>query len=355
MKINVIFLSLLSAVASVSAHGVIAEVIFPNPNGSGTTTRKVPLPGQGGANNSPIRSVSSQDPNYGTDNPAITCGPDSKAGTQVAEVAPGAEMSFVWKDASGGPWPHNIGPIITYMASCGNQNCNEINDPADLKWFKTEQLGRKRNSPNWFQDDIKNGDPSTATIPKNLAPGNYMIRHEIIALHIATTIRKAEFYPGCVAVRVTGSGTGVPKASDLVSFPGAYKDNDPGIFTPNIFDANVEYEFPGPEIADLAPANGGANARSLATTGGANANLEERSNQDGDALKPRRFSRIMKRLLNAEQRSSGSAEPKPIEKRSTTPPSTDKGSDTIMVPRRYSRIMKRLVDDLAKNGQLPPL
>ncbi|KAF9040033.1 glycoside hydrolase, partial [Panaeolus papilionaceus] len=201
---------------------------------------------------SPIRSVSSQDPNYGTSNPAITCGPDSKAGKEVAEVAPGAEMSFVWKDASGGPWPHNIGPILTYMASCGNQNCNQIGDPANLKWFKIEQVGRKGNSDEWVQNDVKDGAPSTATIPENLAPGNYMVRHEIIALHIATERGKAEFYPGCVAVKVTGTGTGVPNASDLVSFPGAYKDSDPGIFTPDIFNANVKYVFPGPKIATLA-------------------------------------------------------------------------------------------------------
>lgn len=86
------------------------------------------------------------------------------------------------------------------------------------------------------------------TLPTNIEPGDYLIRHEvcrtsptvfhclhhtqIIALHVATTLGGAEFYPSCTQVRIGGSGSGVP--SSTVSFPGAYQDTDPGIFDPDV-------------------------------------------------------------------------------------------------------------------------
>ena len=59
-----------------------------------------------------------------------------------------------------------------------------------------------------------------------------MLRHEIIALHLATSLGGAEFYPSCTQLRVGGSGSGTP--NQTVSFPGAYKDTDPGIFDANV-------------------------------------------------------------------------------------------------------------------------
>ena len=70
------------------------------------------------------------------------------------------------------------------------------------------------------------------TLPDNIAPGDYLIRHEIIALHLATSVGGAEFYPSCTQVRIGGSGTGTPNGT--VSFPGAYSDTDPGIFDPTV-------------------------------------------------------------------------------------------------------------------------
>ena len=95
-----------------------------------------------------------------------------------------------------------------------------------------------------------NGGSLTLALPDNLKAGDYLVRHEvccslssttvsvltityqIIALHLATSKGGAEFYPSCTQIRVGGSGTGVAK--DTVSFPGAYSDNDPGIFDPTV-------------------------------------------------------------------------------------------------------------------------
>ena len=51
-------------------------------------------------------------------------------------------------------WPHNIGPLMTYMASCGNTPCTDF-DPSGAKWFKIDELGLKPDgSGDWFQNDI---------------------------------------------------------------------------------------------------------------------------------------------------------------------------------------------------------
>ena len=79
-----------------------------------------------------------------------------------------------------------------------------------------------------------NGDAFTIKLPENLTPGDYLIRHEIIALQIAVSVGGAEFYPSCSQLRVGGSQSGAPSSSDLVSLPGAYSDTDPGIYDPSV-------------------------------------------------------------------------------------------------------------------------
>lgn len=160
------------------------------------------------------------------------------------------------------------------------------------------------------------GGVATATIPSNLAPGNYLLRHEIIALHLATSFNGAEFYPGCAQLRVGGSQTGVPSASDLVSLPGAYSDNDPGIFDPTVFDNNAKYVFPGPAIASFisgTPSSGGGSSATPTSSSGPtptstkaptkSCKIKKRAAaSDGQNLvvrRPRHISRIMRRLAES--------------------------------------------------------
>lgn len=66
----------------------------------------------------------------------------------------------------------------------------------------------------------------TSTIPSNLAPGNYLIRHELLALHQANT---PQFYPECAQLVVTGSGTVSAPADHLYSIPAYASASDPGV------------------------------------------------------------------------------------------------------------------------------
>ena len=67
------------------------------------------------------------------------------------------------------------------------------------------------------------------TIPSCLAPGFYLVRHEIIALHSAWAFGEAQFYPSCHQLRVISTGSEVPTVG-LVAIPGVYSANDTGIY-----------------------------------------------------------------------------------------------------------------------------
>lgn len=83
-------------------------------------------------------------------------------------------------------------------------------------------------------------------LPQALPSGDYLVRIEHIALQTASTAGGAQFYISCGQIKVTSSGNGTP--GPLVSFPGAYKANDPGIMI-NIYQSNPPaYIAPGPAV-----------------------------------------------------------------------------------------------------------
>jgi hypothetical protein len=92
--------------------------------------------------------------------------------------------------------------------------------------------------------DIDKGSVSV-TIPRSTPSGDYLLRIEHIALHQASNTNGAQFYISCAQIRVTGGGNGNP--SPLVSFPGAYSPNDPGIKI-NIYSGARSYTPPGPAV-----------------------------------------------------------------------------------------------------------
>ncbi len=85
-----------------------------------------------------------------------------------------------------------------------------------------------------------------ATIPPSLPDGEYLLRVEQIALHMAMQANKAQFYISCSQIRVTGGGGGTP--SPMVALPGAYKSNDPGILVNLNAIQPDAYKPPGPAV-----------------------------------------------------------------------------------------------------------
>ncbi|OCH85776.1 hypothetical protein OBBRIDRAFT_821398 [Obba rivulosa] len=91
-------------------------------------------------------------------------------------------------------------------------------------------------------------DEITFTIPKNVPSGQYLLRAEQIALHVASTYGGAQFYIGCAQLNVVDGGSGTP--GPTVAFPGAYTGYEPGILI-NIYDLPsnfTSYQSPGPAV-----------------------------------------------------------------------------------------------------------
>lgn len=82
-------------------------------------------------------------------------------------------------------------------------------------------------------------------IPKNLKAGNYVLRHEIIALHGASSDNGAQLYPQCLNIKVSGSGSVAPAGG--VAGTSLYKRTDPGILF-NVYNNPTSYTIPGPAL-----------------------------------------------------------------------------------------------------------
>ncbi|KAH7081183.1 glycoside hydrolase family 61 protein-like protein [Paraphoma chrysanthemicola] len=196
---------------------------------------RVSRPVQG---NGPVESVTIAD---------VQCGGYSAGGivgsspaALHAEVAAGTDVKLYWT-----LWPDShVGPTLTYMAKCPDAGCNNWMPGTSAVWFKVQEDGRQGTSNTWGATPLmKAGGSVTYTIPKCIPSGNYLVRHEIIALHSAYAYPGAQFYPGCHQLKVTGGGSTSP--SGLVGFPGAYKAADPGI-TVDAYKA-AAYTIPGPK------------------------------------------------------------------------------------------------------------
>lgn len=121
-------------------------------------------------------------------------------------------------------------------------------DKMKLKFFKIEEAGLLDNSksPGWWASGelMAANNTWTVNIPSDIAAGNYVLRHEIIALHNAMSDNGAQAYPQCINLKVTAGGTATPKGVPATQF---YKPTDPGILV-NIFNNLRTYVIPGPAL-----------------------------------------------------------------------------------------------------------
>ncbi|KAJ3284120.1 hypothetical protein HK104_010082, partial [Borealophlyctis nickersoniae] len=97
---------------------------------------------------------------------------------------------------------------------------------APYKWAKIAEDTFRDGG--WCGDRIKaNGGSYTFTLPKQLADGPWVVRIEQAGLHNAASVGGGEFYVRCLDVVVQGGGGQMPQP--VVSIPGAYDANSPGV------------------------------------------------------------------------------------------------------------------------------
>ncbi|KAH8888045.1 glycoside hydrolase [Thozetella sp. PMI_491] len=204
-----------------------------------------------------IRAPSSDYPLQDVGDAAFACNKDLKfKDDTVISVPAGAKVGAWWGHVIGGAQSTNDhdnpiaashkGPIMVYLAKVDNA---ATAGTTHLKWFKVAEQGL--NGGKWAVDSmIANNGWHYFTMPSCVAPGDYLMRVELIALHGANKQGQAQFYMECAQIRVTGSGTN--NGANHVEFPGAYKASDPGILV-NIYDNSGNpngggrpYVIPGP-------------------------------------------------------------------------------------------------------------
>lgn len=130
------------------------------------------------------------------------------------------------------------------LANC-NGDCTSVTK-TDLEFFKIAAVGLVDDSSipgTWASDElISNNDSWVIKIPEDLESGNYVWRHEIIALHGAENSDGAQNYPQCFNLAVTGTGTLSPTGTLGEAL---YSESDAGILV-NIYSTLTTYEIPGP-------------------------------------------------------------------------------------------------------------
>ncbi|PLN75272.1 endo-1,4-beta-glucanase [Aspergillus taichungensis] len=234
--------TLLSA-SKVAAHGHISNIVINGVSYSGWDIGSDPY------NPDPPVRIAWQTPNtangfvspdaYATDD--IICHLDATNARGHAVVAAGDKISLQWT-----PWPESHhGPMLDYLARCDG-SCETV-DKTTLKFFKIDGVGLVDPEPApgvWGADQmIANNNSWMVQIPPTIAPGNYVLRHETIALHSAGSENGAQNYMQCFNLEITGSGTAKPEG-----VPGKelYKATDPGILV-NIYQS-LDYVVPGPSV-----------------------------------------------------------------------------------------------------------
>ncbi|MCJ1249648.1 hypothetical protein MMC30_006874 [Trapelia coarctata] len=174
--------------------------------------------------------------------PEIICHLGAKPAGTYATVAAGGTVELQWSE-----WPvSHHGPVIDYLANC-NGECTTV-DKTTLRFNKISGVGLISYTAQpgiWASDQLISANNTwSVTIPSSVAPGNYVLRHEIIALHSAGNANGAQNYPQCVNLKITGSGTDNLGTSGT-SGDKLYTPSDPGILV-NIYTTLSSYAVPGP-------------------------------------------------------------------------------------------------------------
>ena len=153
--------------------------------------------------------------------PKMTCNGGTKAQLS-APIEAGKNITAVWKQ-----WTHEQGPVMVWLYKCKGEFAGCTGQGKG--WFKIDQMGlygKVLNSNQWGTGVVYKTKEWSSVIPKNIAPGNYLIRHELIALHQANT---PQFYPECAQIVISGSGTALPPENYTFTIPTYAPQSDPGI------------------------------------------------------------------------------------------------------------------------------
>ncbi|KAK4239231.1 glycoside hydrolase [Achaetomium macrosporum] len=166
----------------------------------------------------------------------------SQTAPNVATVPAGSTIHYISTQQINHP-----GPTQYYLAKVPAGSSAKTWDGSGAVWFKIATTMPSVDSNKQMTWPGQNTYATVnTTIPANTPDGEYLLRVEQIALHMAMQPNKAQFYLACSQIRITGGGSGSP--GPLVALPGAYKSNDPGILVNLNAIQPDAYQPPGPAV-----------------------------------------------------------------------------------------------------------
>jgi len=195
--------------------------------------------------NGPIEDVTSN---------SIACNGNpnpTQSTSKVITVQAGSTVTALWRYmlSTTGTAPNDVmdsshkGPIMAYL-----KKVNDATTDSGVGggWFKIQEDGLGSDGI-WGTERVINGQGRhNIKIPECIAPGQYLLRAEMLALHAAGNYPGAQFYMECAQINVVG-GTGA-KTPSTVSFPGAYSGSDPGVKISIYWPPVTNYKVPGPSV-----------------------------------------------------------------------------------------------------------
>jgi len=193
-----------------------------------------PLP-----NNSPVSSLTSPD---------MMCGALPQ-GAQPAKtkcnVTAGGTVGLQWNHNTTTPDDDivdksHVGPCLVYLSYDNGATFFKIYEDGYNNVTKEFCVTRL----------IANKGYMTVTIPSDIAPGDYLMRAELIALHVTGGPQP---YVDCSELHITGNGDKKPAG---VKFPGAYSESDPGLSINIYYPPFTTYVIPGPPVYESGSASG---------------------------------------------------------------------------------------------------
>jgi hypothetical protein len=240
---------LLMCAARVGAHGIAsALVVYPGGADTGTFYRgynpsyqyQKPAP-QVVQWSTPDDLQNTFVPPTSYDKPDIVCHLGATPADMAIPVKGGDVLGVQWTT-----WPDSHkGPIFDMLANC-NGPCQGV-DKTKLKFFEIGQSALVDSAADVWAGNvlIKNNLTWFIKIPTAIAPGNYVLRHEIIALHAAGQVNGAQNYPFCFNLAIDTKGTDKPVGAPI---EGMFSPTDPGIKFDLFARKGGAYPMPGPSL-----------------------------------------------------------------------------------------------------------
>ncbi|KAK7057704.1 glycosyl hydrolase family 61-domain-containing protein [Favolaschia claudopus] len=285
--------ALLSSTSLVAGHGQVHRV---SSGGSSNTGPNIYFAGDSANSKTATRVMYKASspafvlPSGFTDNSQMSCEGSAKSpAPDTIDVNAGQSIDIFWEGATAelknkagtgsltsyNPWVHAMGFVFDYITSC-NGDCSNF-DATNAGWTKLAHAGidtsksisdglrsTMKGKPELYHPTsgpglwamaklVQDGSKWTVNIPSSLKSGQYMIRHELSAVHNPKNSNPTsgpQNYIACIQLNVkNGGGSSLPsgtQAKDLYSPNGAYANID--VNSPSFDPSKVE--IPGPAVWD---------------------------------------------------------------------------------------------------------